>query len=56
VKLVDQLPGPPRLGNGLVDLTKDFSLSRSEGIGSAWKIPPYIAVSGDTFDERFGQW
>lgn len=56
VKLVDQLPETPRLGNGLVDLMKDFSLSRSEGIGSAWKMPLYIAVSDDTFDERFGQW
>jgi hypothetical protein len=56
VKLVDQLPETPRLGNGLVDLMKDFSISNSEGIGSAWKMPPYIAVSGDAFDERFGQW
>jgi hypothetical protein len=43
-------------GDGLVDLMKDFSLSGSEGIGNAWKIPPYIGVSGDTFDERFGRW
>ena len=23
---------------------------------SAWKIPPYVSVSGDTFDERYGEW
>jgi hypothetical protein len=56
VKLVDQLPEPLRLGDDPVDLMKHFNLSSSEGIGSAWKMPPYIAVSGDTFDERFGQW
>jgi hypothetical protein len=53
---VDQPPETRRLGNELVDLMKDFSLSSSEAIGSAWKMPSYIAVSGATFDERFGQW
>jgi hypothetical protein len=56
VKPVDQLFQSSRLGDGLVDLMKDFSLSGSEGIGNAWKIPPYIAVSGDSFDQRFGGW
>src|SRR5262245_46397107 len=33
-----------------------FSLSSSQGIGGTWKIPPYVAVSGDAFDECYGAW
>ena len=56
VKPVDRPSPTPRLSDDRVDLMKDFSLSSSQGIGSAWEIPPYIAVSGDTFDERYGRW
>ena len=40
------------LHDGAVDLMRDFSLSSSEGIGSAWKAPS----SAETFDDRFGRW
>jgi hypothetical protein len=53
---VDREPPSPRLSDSLVDLLKDFSLSSSQGVGGAWKIPPYIAISGDTFDKRYGEW
>jgi hypothetical protein len=56
VQSTDREPATPRLSDGLVDLMKDFSLSSSQGIGGAWKIPPYVSVSGDTFDERYGEW
>ena len=56
VKPVDRPSPTPRLSDDPVDLMKDFTLSSSQGIGSAWEIPPYIAVSGDTFDERYGRW
>jgi len=41
-----------RLSEGLIDLTKGFSLAGFHGIGGALETP----VSRDTFDERFGQW
>ena len=40
------------LHDGAVDLMRHFSLSSSEGIGSAWKAPS----SAETFDDRFGRW
>jgi hypothetical protein len=43
---------PSQLGDGLIDLMKGLSLSSSEGIGSAWIIPP----TDDPFDKRYGQW
>ena len=45
-----------RLSEGLIDLTKGFSLAGFHGIGGALETPPYTRVSQDTFDERFGQW
>jgi hypothetical protein len=45
-----------RLSEGLIDLTKGFSLKGFHGIGGALETPPYTPLSGDTFDERFGQW
>ena len=45
-----------RLSDGLIDLTKGFSLAGFHGIGGALETPPYTPVSPDTFDERFGQW
>ena len=47
---------PNQLASGQVDLMKGISLSSAEGIGAVWKTPPYIAVSGDSFDERYGRW
>jgi hypothetical protein len=44
-----------RLGNGPVDLMRDFSLSSSRGIGASWETPAYIA-SSDTFDQRYSEW
>ena len=55
VRPADQIPSNPRLSDGLVDLTKDFSLSSTQAIGGVWEIPPYIAPA-DAFDERYGQW
>jgi hypothetical protein len=53
VKPVDQMPPNVRLSDDLIDLTKGFSLSSAEGIGSVWGTP----VRPPTlFDERFGQW
>ena len=40
-----------RLGDGEIDLMKGFSLGGSDGIGSAWKMPP-----AGKFQERFGRW
>jgi hypothetical protein len=56
VKPTDREPAKPRLSDSLVDLMKGFSLPSSQGIGGTWKLPPYVAVSGDTFDERYGAW
>ena len=43
---------PLNLHDGEVDLMRGFSLSSSEGIGSAWKAQS----STETFDDRFGRW
>ena len=43
---------PLSLHDGEVDLMRGFSLSSSEGIGSAWK--PQSSI--ETFDDRFGRW
>ena len=57
VKRID--PAAPnfrfRLGDGLIDLMKDFSLSSSQAIGAAGETPPYMAPA-DNFDERYGRW
>jgi hypothetical protein len=55
VKPVDRTPPNLRLSNGLIDLTKGFSLSSSQGIGGAWETPPNIATPG-SFAERYGRW
>jgi hypothetical protein len=53
VKLIDPTPTPRfQLRDGVVDLTKAFSLGGSEGIGAIWKLTP----AGETFDARFGRW
>jgi hypothetical protein len=44
-----------RLGDGPIDLMRNFSLSSSQGVGAAWQVPAHVA-SGDTFDERYGEW
>jgi hypothetical protein len=44
-----------RLGDGPVDLMRDFSLSSSRGIGASWETPAYVA-SADTFEQRYGEW
>ena len=56
VKPVDPTTPAFRLGEGQVDLTKASSLSGPVGIGEAWQTPPYVAVSGDPFNERYGAW
>ena len=43
---------PLNLHDGEVDLMRGFSLSSSDGIGSAWKAQ----TSTETFDDRFGRW
>jgi hypothetical protein len=43
----------PRLSERIVDLTKGFSVSSTEGIGRAWGA--YIRPA-DVFGERYGQW
>jgi hypothetical protein len=53
VKSVDKTPPNLRLGDGLIDLMKDVSLSSAQGIGSAWKATPYIGAV-NVFDERYG--
>jgi hypothetical protein len=55
VKPVDRMPPNPRLSDDLIDLMKDFSLSRLQGIGGAWEAPPYTGPA-NTFDERYGRW
>ena len=54
VKLIDPNAPTPRfqLNDGVVDLTRGFSLGGSEGIGAAWKVPP----TEPTFNGRFGRW
>jgi hypothetical protein len=56
VKPVDPTTPAFRLGVGQVDLTKASSLSGPLGIGDAWRTPPYVAVSSDPFDKRYGAW
>jgi hypothetical protein len=53
VKPVDKMPPNLRLGDDLIDLMKDFSLSSARGIGGAWGIPVRASTP---FDERYGQW
>jgi hypothetical protein len=45
----------PRLSERIVDLTKGFSLSGTEGIGRAWGALSCIRPA-DVFGERYGQW
>ena len=54
VKLIDPNAPTPRfrLNDGVVDLTRGFSLDGSEGTGAAWKVPP----TEPTFNGRFGRW
>ena len=53
VKSIDPAPKIPfLLGDDVIDLMKEFSLGGLQGIGSAWKTPPYIVP----FDLRYGQW
>ncbi len=35
---------------------KPSDLSGPIGIGGAWQTPPYVALSDDPFDERYGAW
>jgi hypothetical protein len=53
VKPVDKMPPNLRLGDDLIDLMKDFSLSSAQAIGRAWGTP---LRSSTPFDERYGQW
>jgi hypothetical protein len=39
VKPADKMTSNPRLGDGVISLMKDFSLSSVHGIGSAWGSP-----------------
>jgi hypothetical protein len=55
VRPIDATNPQFRLGDGSVDLMRDFSLSSSRGIGASWETPAYIA-SSDTFDRRYGEW
>jgi hypothetical protein len=52
VKPVDRMPPNLRLGDDLIDLMKDFSLSSAHGVGSAWGTPLRPLTP---FDERYGQ-
>jgi hypothetical protein len=53
VKPVDSMPPSVQLGTDLVDLMKHFSLSSTQGVGSAWGAPLRPPMP---FDERYGQW
>jgi hypothetical protein len=55
VKPVDRMPPGLRLSDDRVDLMQDFSLSSRQGVGAAWRTPPYVAAP-DAFDERYGNW
>jgi hypothetical protein len=55
VKPVERRPTELRLGEGRVDLMKDFSLSSREGVGDVWGTPAYIP-SPARFDDRYGKW
>jgi hypothetical protein len=56
VKPVDLSSVDFRLSEGLIDLMSGFSLGSFHGIGGAWETPSYIAIPGDGFEARFGQW
>ena len=56
VKPIDLTALAFRLGEGQVDLTRASDLSGPIGIGGAWQTPPYVALFGDPFDERYGAW
>ena len=50
VKSVDFISAPNlRLSDRLVDLTIGLSLGSVHGVGGAWQIPNYIALTTDTF-------
>jgi hypothetical protein len=53
VKPNDRMPPNPRLGDGLIDLMQDFSLSSAQAIGGAWGTPLRPPTP---FDERYGRW
>jgi hypothetical protein len=53
VKPVERTPPNLRLGDNLIDLMQDFSLSSAQGVGRAWGIPLRPTTP---FDERYGQW
>jgi hypothetical protein len=55
VKSAPNVLSNPRLSDRVVDLTRGFSLSGAEGIGSAWTVSPYIRPA-DVFGERYGGW
>jgi len=55
VRPIDAINPQFRLGDGPVDLMRDFSLSSSGGVGASWQTPAYI-VPGDSFDKRYGEW
>jgi hypothetical protein len=55
VKSAEKMLPNRQLSERLVDLTKGFSLSGAEGIGSAWEASPYIRPT-DVFDQRYGGW
>ena len=56
VKPIDVTTPAFRLGEGQVDLTRASSLFGPVGIGGTWQTLPYVALSGDPFDERYGAW
>ena len=55
VKPAEKMLPNSRLSERLVDLTKGFSLSGAEDMGSAWEASPYVRPA-DVFDERYGRW
>ena len=55
VKSAPNMLPNPRLSDRVVPLTRGFSLSSAEGIGSAWEASPYIRPA-DVFGERYGGW
>ncbi len=55
VKSAEMILPNPRLSERIVDLTKGFSLSGTEGIGRAWGALSYIRPA-DVFGERYAVW
>jgi hypothetical protein len=55
VKPVERRPALLSLGEGRVDLMKDFKLSSREGVGDVWGTPPYTPPPA-RFDDRYGKW